>query len=352
MLLIVIKLFKIYYECLKDKAMNFFEKVGKNIDVITSTVIQNDPVVKVAKESVKVAKKAGTVAKGVDLLHSRLRKQTIETYNTTVTEYEAVASALDTNTQRLYEVRKDAIQVIMDVEHHINQLANTPKEFMTDLGQIKYALHTFENKETEIKNAELEARIAANGASGGATVGALAVAVATMGPTATMGIATTFGVASTGTAISSLSGAAATNATLAWIGGGTLAAGGGGMSAGAAFLALAGPVGWTIAGVAGVAAVGSGLFASHKNKEVADKLIAELENLEKIVHKFNNMNQEVQALTEKTKVQISGVSRANWDVKGTDYATFTLEEKQQAGFLVNSTLTLAKLINVELKINA
>jgi hypothetical protein len=46
----------------------------------------------------------------------------------------------------------------------------------------------------------------------------------------------TFAAASTGTAISGLSGAAATNATLAWLGGGTLAAGGGGMAAGAVVL--------------------------------------------------------------------------------------------------------------------
>ena len=71
-----------------------------------------------------------------------------------------------------------------------------------------------------------------------------------MGPTVAMGVATTFGVASTGTAISTLSGAAATNAALAWLGGGALAAGGGGMAAGEAFLALAGPIGWAIAGVA------------------------------------------------------------------------------------------------------
>lgn len=46
----------------------------------------------------------------------------------------------------------------------------------------------------------------------------------------------TFGSASTGTAIATLSGAAASNATLAWLGGGALAAGGGGMAAGAAVL--------------------------------------------------------------------------------------------------------------------
>lgn len=45
-----------------------------------------------------------------------------------------------------------------------------------------------------------------------------------------------FASASTGTAISALSGAAATNATLAWLGGGSLAAGGGGMALGTAVL--------------------------------------------------------------------------------------------------------------------
>ena len=43
------------------------------------------------------------------------------------------------------------------------------------------------------------------------------------------GLVGAYGAASTGAAISSLSGAAATNATLAWLGGGALAAGGGGM---------------------------------------------------------------------------------------------------------------------------
>ena len=49
--------------------------------------------------------------------------------------------------------------------------------------------------------------------------------------------------ASTGTAISSLTGVAATNATLAWLGGGTLAAGGGGIAAGTLALGglIAGP---------------------------------------------------------------------------------------------------------------
>ncbi|TFC19724.1 hypothetical protein E3O19_01825 [Cryobacterium algoritolerans] len=64
--------------------------------------------------------------------------------------------------------------------------------------------------------------------------GALGAAASAQGA-ALWGVST-FATASTGAAISGLSGAAATNATLAWLGGGSLAAGGGGMAAGAIVL--------------------------------------------------------------------------------------------------------------------
>jgi hypothetical protein len=53
---------------------------------------------------------------------------------------------------------------------------------------------------------------------------------------AVYGLVGTLAAASTGTAITALSGAAATNATLAWLGGGTIAAGGGGVAAGTVVL--------------------------------------------------------------------------------------------------------------------
>ena len=98
--------------------------------------------------------------------------------------------------------------------------------------------------------------------------------------------------------------------------------------------------------------VGSGLFASHKNKEPANKLIAERKNLEKIIRKFNNMNSEVKALVETTNAQITGVSKAEKTLIGRDYSQFSKDEKIHAGLLVNSTLTLAQLINKELKLDA
>lgn len=68
--------------------------------------------------------------------------------------------------------------------------------------------------------------------------GSLAAGVAGGGVAAlgAYGAVSVLGVASTGTAISALSGAAATNATLAWLGGGSLAAGGMGVAGGMAVL--------------------------------------------------------------------------------------------------------------------
>lgn len=285
------------------------------------------------------------------MFNAKLRKNAIDNYNAAVERYEKAANDLGENTNDLYKEREKALKLVKLIEERINQLANTPKEFKVTLQKIEIEVENFKTKQQEIKKAEVEAKAAAGGSGAGATLSALGVAVATMGPTAAMGIATTFGVASTGTAISTLSGAAATNAALAWLGGGALAAGGGGMSAGSVFLALAGPVGWTIAGVMLAGSVGSGLYASHKNKETANKLIVERENLEKIIRKFNTMNSEVKALVETTNTQITGVTKAEKDLIGSDYSQFSKDEKIQAGLLVNSTLTLAQLINKELKLD-
>jgi hypothetical protein len=76
-----------------------------------------------------------------------------------------------------------------------------------------------------VKEAELISQGIFSAAATGAAAGYGAV-----------GLVGLFGTASTGAAIAGLSGAAATNATLAWFGGGALAAGGGGMALGSVVL--------------------------------------------------------------------------------------------------------------------
>lgn len=92
--------------------------------------------------------------------------------------------------------------------------------------------------------------------------GAQAVGTGALIGVASYGGAMMLGTASTGTAIATLTGVAATNATLAWFGGGSLAAGGLGMAGGAAVL------GGLVAGPA--LAVGGWLFAAKAQENLAN----------------------------------------------------------------------------------
>lgn len=93
-------------------------------------------------------------------------------------------------------------------------------------------------------------------------------------PALVTGAITAMCSASTGAAISSLSGAAASNAVLAWLGGGTLAAGGGGVAAGTVVLGAI-----TATATIGLAVVAVGTLASRfyakKNTE-AEAYLAEV----------------------------------------------------------------------------
>jgi hypothetical protein len=89
-------------------------------------------------------------------------------------------------------------------------------------------------------------------------------------------LVSSFGVASTGTAISSLAGIAATNATLAWFGGGAMAAGGGGMAAGS----------FILGGIAIIPAIAvMGVF----NHLIANKKIKEIEKEMQKLHSYIKM---------------------------------------------------------------
>jgi hypothetical protein len=87
-----------------------------------------------------------------------------------------------------------------------------------------------------------------------------------------------FGAASTGTAIATLSGAAATSATLAWLGGGALAAGGGGVALGTAVLGglVAGPA-LAIMGFIVGAKASANLDEAMANNAEAKKIAEELQ---------------------------------------------------------------------------
>ena len=166
-----------------------------------------------------------------------------------VAQDKAQATIKETNNAigELGEYTGSLYKSLTSIQEHFDKIRNVPSEQMLQYEELKQIRLNWKQQADKIDKDYKNATVKNAGA--GAAGAGLGVAVVTMGPTVAMGVATTFGVASTGTAISTLSGAAATNAALAWLGGGSLAVGGGGMAAGNAFLAMAGPVGWAIAGV-------------------------------------------------------------------------------------------------------
>lgn len=228
-------------------------------------------------------------------------------------------------TESLYEALKD-IQLLFD------RIRNIPEE-----NRIKYEglkkiqldwKQQAENIALEYKKAE--DKVAGKGVAG---LGA-GVAVVTMGPTAAMGIATTFGVASTGTAISTLSGAAATNAALAWLGGGALAAGGGGIAAGNAFLALAGPIGWTIAGVS-LLVSGLIIFKSRKDKQRLEDIytLISIRDTKSYELAIVELNERIERIKDET----NNLKSASLEIKsfGVDYSQMTEDQQYELGSYVN-----------------
>lgn len=163
-------------------------------------------------------------------------------------------------------LNKEARGLYSDAEDQLNEQRRDTQEKLEALGQLKFYLYdeqlpefikvassiknidfkktdyAFENvlTQVELKSFSHQINLISDSLSSGVTAlgsGGLAGLAAYSG-------AGWLATASTGTAISSLTGVAATNATLAWFGGGSIAAGGMGMAGGTMILGgiVAGPV--------------------------------------------------------------------------------------------------------------
>ena len=257
----------------------------------------------------------------------------------TITEYNAVYTMLNDRGTKLFYQRERAIDLLDHIENLVNSIADHPKDFDSDIMAIDLNKNEFKDvcdfAEKELEAAQRSAFSAGAGVAGGAAVVSLA-------PTAAMWIATTFGTASTGTAISALSGAAATNAALAWLGGGTLAVGGGGMAAGEALLALAGPVGWSIAGVTLLTSVV--LFANKKLKLEKEKK-AEIESVLKNTEQLKETDAKLSALLEKTDSIRTGLNDQYTSALmffGKNFTDIPEDGQMLLGTIVNNAKSLAR----------
>lgn len=232
---------------------------------------------------------------------------------------------LGEHTGGLYE-KINTIQGIFD------SIRNVPSDKKLQHDKIKEIRLNWKQQADKIEKDFKTAKVKSAG-GGVAGVGA-GVAVAALGPTAPMGVATTFGVASTGTAISALSGAAATNAALAWLGGGALAAGGGGMAAGSAFLALAGPIGWAIAGVA---LISSGLmfWKTKSDQKRIEDIFTLISERDKKSYDLATVELNERIARIKNESGLLGDAIEKIQTFGTDYNQMTEAQQYELGSYVN-----------------
>lgn len=188
------------------------------------------------------------------------------------------------------------------------------------------------------------------GGLGGAGLGA-AGGFAAAGATTAAVMA--LGTASTGTAIASLSGAAATNATLAALGGGSIAAGGGGMALGTTILG---------ATTLGVGLLVGGMifnFTGGKLSEKADEAWEQMKKAESQINDICSYLVDLRKTSETYYLTLSSVNslyqkRLNslscivTELGHTDWTEFTENEKEITENTVLLVGLLYKMCKVEL----
>ena len=141
-------------------------------------------------------------------------------------DYEKIATETKGNLDALHKQRVAALGTLRQAADFLDRAKVKDREWDAS---FKITPERFaEIKSVTVRFSDIAMKLGvANVGAGAAGVGAAAGAYAAVGA---------FGTASTGAAISGLSGIAARNATLAWLGGGSLTSGGGGMAAGMASL--------------------------------------------------------------------------------------------------------------------
>lgn len=248
---------------------------------------------------------------------------------------EVVESLVKQTNEKINELGQydyDLYKALIRIQEQFDKIRNVPSEEQIQYQATKKVSMVWKQHVDQIERDYESAKKTDIGS--GAAGGALGIGVVTFGPTAAMGVATTWGIASTGTKIALLSGAAQTNAALAWLGGGALSAGGGGMAAGNALLALAGPIGWTIVGVALV----SSALLFWKAKSDKDRL----EEIFMLISQRdqNTYKQVIVELNERIKRIIDETKRLNEAIQnistfGLDYKKMTEQQQYTLGVYVN-----------------
>ena len=242
--------------------------------------------------------------------------------------------------EKLY-VLNHSVRQFLDA---FTQIKNVDFTESTGLEELK-KLHIDERAFTELKSMVNYAVSIAGGAAAGTAGGALVAFGA-------YGAAQAFAFASTGTAISALSGAAATNATLAFFGGGSLAAGGLGMAGGTVVLGGL---------VAGPALMVMGLVVGEAARKNLEKARTNLAEAERISEELNTASLQCEVIRRRTYLFYNLLARLDArflpllyrmeDIlisEGDDYRQYSPESKKTVAACASIAVTIKSVLDTPL----
>ena len=269
--------------------------------------------------------------------------------------------------------RKQTAQIYANANKNLKQARESTTASLVCLGKLKLALWEdefgcFVTAFEKLKNVQLtnsshvdrlgavsftkndlaEMKKISNHAKEVATGGAAAVSTGALVGMASYGGATMFAAASTGTAIGSLSGAAAANATLAWFGGGSLATGGLGMAGGTAVLGgiVAAPV-LAVGGAIFAAKARQNLAEAKADKAKAKKAAAQLRSATALVNGIKKVSEQYIDLLEELRPKFNSailkLERVIED-QGSNYEEYDTASRQAVYFAVQFTTCMKAII--------
>ena len=287
----------------------------------------------------------------------------------------AVKAGIDAHSAS--QINKSANQIVSESTEMINMQRASCSEALKSLGEEKVFLLNenmtqFLDTFTKLKNVDfreteglselgklhidaqdfVELRNLCNFAiplAGGSVAGTAGGALAAFGA---YGAAQALACASTGTAIASLSGAAATNATLAFFGGGSLAAGGWGMAGGAMVLGglVAGPALLVMGLVAGKAA----------DKNLDQAKINRLEAVQ-LAEQLDTASKQCEAIRRRTYMFYNLLARLDSyflpciyrmedivKTEGYDYSCYSSESKKAIASCVSIAVSIKSVLDTQL----
>ena len=245
--------------------------------------------------------------------------------------------AIDSLGKRKVAVLDGSIKNFITEFEKLNHVELTESTGLNELQKMVLDKKSF----AELKDLQGMASSLAGGLASGAMAGALTAFGA-------YGAAGALATASTGTAIASLSGAAATNATLAFFGGGSLAAGGLGMAGGTAVLGglVAGPA-LAVLGVVAGAKASKNLDAANANYAKAKEFEEEMKTAAALCYgirrraaMFNRFLVRLQTVFDPIVWEMTQIIKE----KGTDFRNFSDDERK----CVASAMSLAGAIKAVL----